>query len=235
MSRTPRKRTPRNCAVRAEDLDPLDLFVLQEVVRFGWLACDQIARRYPPLPRGPKERIRYLESVDVLKRWDRAGAVARPIYMATPVGARLTKQGLTPPSATSNTVFHHLTVVDIADRLVADEQGTIWFTEREYVGWRNRRLRRFRNFERGHQPDGLLFDPDRMYVGVEVELHWVNATKYADICQWFAAQPEINRLRWFVPTPRLRERIAKVVVDYGLRLDLDITVELFPAGVVVRD
>ena len=127
--------------------------------------------------------------------------------------------------------------MDLADYLLEHEQGAEWKTERE-VGRVLRAIgpvMRARGLpkERRHTPDGLLLTGGKR-LAIELEHSDKGDQRYVRICRWFALELRLDGVRWYVDNPKIIARILKVNRQHGFDRDIDVTVEPFPPGVVVR-
>jgi hypothetical protein len=219
---------------RIPQLEDDDLRVVRDVARFRWMATDQIARRYglPPTSNPPQiQRLCQLELLVVDKRQLSGGGT---IYAASRLGMRTARIALSTIDVNKRWVYHHLTVVDVADALLRAETGARWRSEREFVGLRRRRTRQHRWSAERHTPDGLLITSDGQTIAIEVETsekHWI---RYVEICRQYAGQLDIDGLRWYVTDPKLRARLPQLIGQFGLTAVLKMTVHDLPPGVEVR-
>jgi len=225
-------------SITLKDLNELDMAVLCEIVSFGALTDDQIARRYFDEPTLAGWRLGMLHDggfVACQPNWIKGATV----YWATAEGHRVSGLGLRPfaqgqPSLV--TLRHNLAVVDLADYLLDQDPSADWRTERK-LG----RVLGVRAVDRlvglggrdGHRPDGLLL-ADGKRVAVELEHTMKPETEYTSICRWYAAATRIDAMRWFVDHGKTERRIKQVLDANGLTADLDVTVERFPPGVAIR-
>jgi hypothetical protein len=225
-------------SITLKDLNELDMFVLREIVSFGALTGDQIARRYLDEPELAAWRLGMLRDGGFIyhqPNWIKGATV----YWATRHGHRVTRLGLRPltndqPSLV--TLRHNLAVVDLADYLLDQDPSAEWRTERKLgraIGGRPaNRLARLGGKD-GHRPDGLLLAEGKR-VAIELEHTPKSETDYASICRWYAAATRIDAMRWFVDHDTTEKRIKQVLDAHGLQADLDVTIERFPPGVVIR-
>ncbi len=130
---------PRSIAL--PNFDAADLAVMKDVVRFGWLATDQIARRYNLPTDDAVARITKLVDGGMLLRDRRLLAVGGLIYTHTRTGAQFAGLGLGDDPINDGWVYHHLTVADVASALLNADKRARWHTERELLNLRQRQAR----------------------------------------------------------------------------------------------
>jgi hypothetical protein len=216
---------------RALQLTLRDRAALTDLVRFGPLRLEQIARRHFPSRRAARDRLARLVADGQLAR----GALGT--YRATVRGTRSTGLPLPPPGSPNALLPHHLAVFDLACWLLARESGSEWITERE--------LRRdataaahargggvtFRGTE--HVPDGKLVTAEHVSAAIELELTAKPPAEYERICRWFAQAMAFDRFRWYAGGPAIERRLQEAAERHDLA-DL-MSVELLPPEVrVVR-
>ncbi len=238
--------------VPAVQLTARDRAILQDVVRFGALTCDQLVRRHFGAASTAYHRLAalvatgYLEHLRVLFR-------APGVYVATPRGAALAGTELPAARPAAPALAHHLAVADLADWLLARHDGATWVTEREL---RREAMLAVRGRSHGrlfagtpHVPDGvLLLPPDPTggvrsgaraagpagpveRVAVELEATAKTKTRYEDILRWYRGALGYRRVAWFCATGALQRRLEAVVREG--RLESLVSVERLPAGVEV--
>jgi hypothetical protein len=217
------------------DLHPLDIVVIRDLVRFGVLADDQIARRYGDAAIA-SQQLTLLESGGLIDPWARL-IQDSSIYSATDYGALIARTGLKAKRPSMEHLRHDIALVDLADYLLRQDPAADWRTEREVgrVLRSNGRLTRSRGAPNryGHRPDGLLLT-DRKRIAIELEHSDKGDLRYANICRWFALTVSIDCVRWFVDDDRTIARIRRVNAQHGFAQDVDFTYEPFPPGVVIR-
>jgi hypothetical protein len=215
------------------DLNAQDLLVLRDLVRFGVLAADQIARRYGDASLAAL-RIPLLHDGRAILMW-RDTLDGERVYSATALGRHLADVEVDPLKTNERHLAHDVAVVDLADYLLAHNPGLEWRTERE--------LRRVLDAialppaylpgDNRHRPDGLLFEHgDR--VAVELEHSDKFEQRYTHISRWFAREYRLDRVRWYVDRPRIVRRLQAINHDFGFARDIPIEIEPFPPGVVIR-
>jgi hypothetical protein len=217
-------------------LQPLDILVLRDLVRFGVMADDQIERRFGGTAIST-DRLMLLESGGFINK-PRANVIhGTVIYTATRYGTVISRCGVNWRTPLEGHLAHDIAVVDLADYLLEHEPDAEWRTERE-VG---RELRavgpamRARGLpkERRHTPDGLLLNGGKR-LAIELEHSDKGEQRYIGICRWFAREVRLDGVRWYVDNPKIIARILKVNRQHGFDRDIDVTVEPFPPGVFVR-
>jgi hypothetical protein len=223
--------------ITLRDLHPLDILVLRDLVRFGVLADDQVARRYHDA----------VLAADRLALLLAGGFVNKPrtdviqgalIYTASRYGGIVARCGLSAQTPRDGHLAHDVAVVDLADYLLRQHPQADWKTERE-VGRALRRIgpaMRGRGLpkERRHTPDGLLLD-DGKRLAVELEHSDKGEQRYVGICRWFALELRLDGVHWYVDNPKIIARISKANRQHGFDRDIDVKIEPFPPGVVVRN
>jgi hypothetical protein len=221
------------------DLTPLDMLVLRDFVRFSVLAFDQVARRYHGLGLA-KRRLSILSDRDFIQPWEKDLIRGGRVYSATERGAKIARIGLHVATPKLDHLRHDLTVVDLADYLIEHEPGAAFRTEREVgrvLGTDSRRGRDFLRDPRhgnGHRPDGLLLVNGKC-IAIELEHSQKSFDRYSRTCRWFAANPGIDSVRWYVDDDRTIELIRRANLENGFAEDLDVFYLPFPPGVVMRD
>jgi hypothetical protein len=224
---------PRRLTLR--DLQPLDILVLRDLVRFGILTGDQIQRRYHDSSLA-HARLDLLVPSGFVERWSPL-VKETTVFSATGLGAHAARCGLRPTRPSLEHLRHDIAVVDLADYLLGHEPEAEWHTERE-VGRILRGsdpLTRRRGFPRGfgHRPDGLLV-ADGTRLAIELEHRDKGDLRYARIFRWFALTVRVDGVRWYVDDDRIIARLRRVSAQHGFAADVDFTYSPFPPGVVIR-
>jgi hypothetical protein len=222
--------------ITLRDLHPLDILVLRDLVRFGVLADDQIHRRYGNTAIST-DRLALLESGGFINKPRPNVIQGTVIYTATRYGTVITRCGLSWRTPLEGHLAHDIAVVDLADYLLERDPDAEWKAEREVgrvlraIGpaMRSRGLPK----ERRHTPDGLLLTGGKR-LAIELEHSDKGEQRYIGICRWFAREVRLDGVRWYVDNPKIIARILKVNRQHGFDRDVDVTVEAFPPGVVVR-
>ena len=215
------------------DLSAADRVVLRELVRFGVLAADQIARRYGD-PSLAASRVPLLHEGRVILKWrDTLDGVR--VYSPTSLGKHLADVEVDPLKTNERHLAHDVAVVDLADYLVAHNPDLEWRTERE--------LRPVLDSigppppcmpgQHRHRPDGLLLGRGER-VAIELEHSDKFEQRYTQISRWFATEYRLDRVRWYVDQPRIVRRLREVNDQHGFARDIAVEIEPFPPGVVVR-
>jgi hypothetical protein len=223
--------------ITLRDLHPLDILVLRDLVRFGVMADDQIQRRYGNTAIST-DRLALLESGGFINKPRAEVIQATVIYTATRYGTVISRGGLRWRIPLEGHLAHDIAVVDLADYLLEHEPDADWKAERE-VGRVLRAIgpaMRARGLpkERRHTPDGLLLTGGKR-LAIELEHTDKGEQRYVGICRWFARELRLDGVRWYVDHPKIIARILKVNRQHGFDRDIDVTVEPFPPGVVVRN
>jgi hypothetical protein len=197
-----------------------DYSVLIDLVRFGALTLEQLTRHHFPSINGCAQRLatlRSLQYVDGQRIWYRGPSA----YVATSRGARLADIGLRPSRLVPETAAHQLAVTDLADWCLAQEPAAAWTTERELrhdasQAWIDQREQpSLLSSGLPHMPDGVLTDLSGR-VAIELELSAKPRLAYERIFRWYAGATEYDRVRWFVRSERLRQRLTGLVRQHGL-------------------
>ena len=226
--------TSASPSLPARDVNPLDLPALRDLVRFGVMADDQLARRYPDPALG-FARLAQLKGAGVVERWWMPLEGAR-VYSPT----RLTQliagvTGLRPRPMNLNHLAHDVAVVDLADFLVAQYADLRWLTEKEVRGYLDQIApspRRMRGDTR-HRPDGLIVH-DNLRTAIELEHSEKYRDRYASISAWFVREWRVDRVRWYIDDPHILHTLREVNEQHGFDRDMGIELMEFPPGVRVR-
>jgi hypothetical protein len=220
--------------LKRRDLDPSDLAALRDLVRFGVMADDQIARRYPE-PALAYRRLPWLKDGGIVFRW-RESLEGSRCYSPTGLGRHLADVSSVVSLTTSESHLpHDVAVVDLADVLVANDPGVRWLTEREVrpfldqIGPSPRTL----PGDIRHRPDGLLLSPTER-IAVELEHSDKFEYRYLRISRWFAREWRLDRVRWYVDNSTIVTRLREVNAQHGFDRDIQIEVDPFPPGVRLR-
>ncbi|MCA1644325.1 MAG: hypothetical protein LC797_02265 [Chloroflexi bacterium] len=222
--------------ITRRDLHPRDLVVLRDLVRFGVLADNQIQRRYGNALL-MADRLAMLEAGCLINQPRSKVIAGTSIYSATQYGAVVAGCGLNWRIPPEGHLAHDIAVVDLADYLVEHDPGAEWKTEREFgrvlraLGPRMRGL----GFpkERRHTPDGLLLSRGKR-LAIELEHSDKGEQRYIGICRWFACELRLDGIHWYVDNPKIIARIQKANREHGFDRDIDVQIEAFPPGVVIR-
>jgi hypothetical protein len=216
------------------DLTPGDLAALRDLVRFGVMADDQIARRYGD-PSLASVRLPLLKEGGVLFRWRQPLETAR-LYSPTVLGRLLARvSGVERRKTSERHLAHDVTLVDLADFLLASDASLEWKTEREVRRFLDKIAPspRLLRSERPHRPDGLLLRQSER-IGIELEHSDKSEQRYIRISSWFAREWRLDRVRWYVDDPRIIARLRQVNVNHGFDRDIQIEIEPFPPEVTMR-
>jgi hypothetical protein len=218
----------------SRDLDAGDLPALRDLVRFGVMADDQIARRFAD-PAHAFDRLVQLKDGGIVFRWREPLERSR-VYSPTRLARYILRvPGLHPHTTSLSHLAHDVAVVDLADTLLEKQPGDQWITEDEIrsfldqVGLPPRRL----PGEPLHRPDGLLLTGGAR-VGIELEHSDKYEMRYIRISKWFVREWRLDRVRWYVDHPRIAERLRQINVQHGFDRDIQVEIETFPRGVALR-
>jgi hypothetical protein len=214
------------------ELNERDRWIVVELIRFGVLEEEHLARRYELKPASWRRRMSHLCQqgfVKANKHWLHPTRIFLPAPLAyDATGLRKPPYRLFPQQ-----LAHHLAVADLADRLLEEDRTAGWLTENELRINRRQEDPFYSGRRNAHVPDGLLLRNDRR-IAIEVEISRKRSERYAEICRWYAEQIEVDELHWYVAGAALRRYIDKVVDRFGLGIDLGIQTFPFPPGVRVR-
>jgi hypothetical protein len=221
---------PHNNTKSTFEPDNVDIRLLKENVRFGWMSGEQLSD-FLFLPSRPvPARITRLVQHGFLVTCDEFRI--RPLYFATHLGARWAGLGLQAiRQIDRNDVYHDLSVVDLAHYVTAREPGSRWISERQLRSVAARRMRQFRFTERGHYPDGMLIDADGRRIAMELELSKKSPWRYRRILRWYAEQPEIAGLRWYIGMPSIRKLLERIMHENDLVIGDGMTILDLPSEV----
>ena len=216
------------------DLDAEDLRALRDLVRFGVMADDQIARRYAD-PALALQRIPMLREGGIVLHWHQT-LESSHLYSPTTLGrlvAHVPDLRWRKPS--ERHLAHDVTLVDLADTLLARDARLEWRTEREVAPYLDRIAPPARPMsgERPHRPDGLLLSEGER-IGIELEHSDKYEQRYRRISSWFVREWRLDRVHWYVDNPRIVDRLRQVNAENGFDRDMQIEIEPFPPGVTMR-
>ncbi|MDQ6673273.1 MAG: hypothetical protein M3069_21455 [Chloroflexota bacterium] len=216
------------------DLEPRDITVLRDLVRFGVLANDQIERRYADTAHAASRLSRLIES-GFVEAWSPL-IQHTSVYSATAAATGVAGCGLRATHPSIQHLRHDIAVVDLADFLLEHEPQSAFRTERE-VGRVLRGGRRptttWGPRSYAHRPDGLLLTLGKC-LAIELEHTDKGDLRYAEICRWFALSVRVDGIRWYVDDPKTAARIRRVNEQHGYAEDVEVTYAPFPPGVAVR-
>lgn len=216
------------------DVDPLDLPALRDLVRFGVMADDQLARRYAD-PAFASTRLEHLKDAHVIRRWFESLEGAR-IYSPTRLAALVAGvTGVRPRHPKFAHLSHDVAVVDLADYLIEHERDVGFIAEdevRDFLQQIGPPPHRFRHDTR-HQPDGLLVTNDRQ-IAIELEHTDKYTARYARISGWFIRDWRVDSVRWYIDNPRILRRLRDVNASHGFDGYMEIALLEFPPGVRLR-
>lgn len=217
------------------DLDDAgDLEALRDLIRFGVMADDQIARRYRD-HASASIRLPQLKEGGIIFRW-REPLEGSRVYSPTSLCQHIVNLGNLDRRKTSPAhLAHDIAVVDLADFLVANDAAVQWRTEREVRHFLDQIAPPPQRLpgERPHRPDGLLVSRDRR-VAIELEHSDKYEQRYIRISNWFVREWRLDSVRWYVDNPRIVTRLRQVNAEHGFDRDMQIEVEPFPPGVAIR-
>jgi hypothetical protein len=211
-----------------------DLPALRDLVRFGVMADDQLARRYVD-PTVTPSRLLHLKEAGIVHRWSESLEGAR-VYSPT----RLARLIAAVPHVRARTTYaghvaHDVALVDLADYLIGQDPQHRWFTEDEVRGYLDQIApspHQLRGDTR-HRPDGLLVAGDAR-IAIELEHSDKYQTRYARISAWFVREWRVDRVRWYVDSHRILQRLREVNERHGFDRDMHIELEEFPPTVRIR-
>jgi|SRR5579864_1505477 len=214
-------------------VDPWDLPALRDLVRFIVMTHDQLARRYANVARG-LARVKELERAGFIQYWcDLAGA---RVYVPTKRTRRVARVlGAQRRRPNPNHLVHDIGLVDLADALTREHSGSRFLAESEVRAFLDRVApppRRMPGDTR-HPADGLLVDADGR-TAIELELHAKAMSRYTQISAWFIREARVDRVRWYIDGPRIRERLREVNAQHGFDRDMQIELLPLPPGMRIR-
>lgn len=216
------------------NVDAGDLAALRDLVRFGVMADDQIARRYVDPASAPLRLVQLKEDGIVSLWWEplEDGRVYSPTRLAQIVTGQ---RSLALRTVYRAHVAHDVAVVDLADWLLAQDLNLEFITESEVRGYLDRVAgpRARLPGDSRHRPDGLLVS-DGERIGIELEHSDKSYARYTTISDWFVREWRVDRVRWFVDNPKVPERLHHVNSVHGFDRDMKISIEPFPPGVRIR-
>lgn len=218
-----------------EDVDPRDLPALRDLVRFGLMTDDQLARRYTD-PDFALARLDHLKLAGIVTRWLEVLEGAR-IYEPTRVTRLIARvPGAHPRKPKYTHLVHDIGLVDLADALIAEAPNARFVAESQVRAFLDRVAptpRRNRG-DAAHPPDGLLVEGNSR-IAIELELTEKIQQRYARISAWFVREWRIDRVRWYVDNPRILERLRQVNALHGFDRDMRIDLLPLPPGVRIRE
>jgi hypothetical protein len=216
------------------ELQAVDKSALSDLVRFGIMADDQLARRYAD-PTSAFARLLQLNESGIVRLCSETLEGA-DVYEPTRLAAILSEIPTTRLRRINrNHVSHDIGVVDLADYLLAHDPTVRWVTESElrlFLDQIAPSPRRLRGDTR-HRPDGLLLSNTKR-IGIELEHSDKYQKRYRDISDWFVREWRVDSVRWYVDNPRIRERLRLVNSQHGFDRDMQVEIEEFPPGVRLR-
>jgi len=213
---------------------PLDLPALRDLVRFGVMADDQLARRYPN-PALAFARLPELKEAGVVDRWWVSLEGARVYSPSRLARVIVGVTELHPRTTYASHLAHDVAVVDLADYLVAQHSGLRWLTEDEVRGFLDQIApspKRLRGDTR-HRPDGLIVQ-DNVRTAIELEHSEKYRDRYARISAWFVKEWRVDRVRWYIDRPHILQTLREVNEQHGFDRDMGIELMEFPPGVRIR-
>jgi hypothetical protein len=221
-------------SVSLGEFDRLDLPALRDLVRFGVMAEDQLARRYADEALG-LSRLPQLKESGIVDVWVESLEGAR-LYSPTRRAFRIVgHSGVSPRKPRRTHASHDVAVVDLADYLVANEPGSRWVAEDELRSFLKQvapePLRLWRDIR--HRPDGLLVTPEHR-IGIELEHTDKYHKRYTDISAWFVREWRIDRVRWYIDNPRVFQHLREVYELHAYDREMHIDLLEFPPGVRLR-
>ena len=220
-----------NRHARRSRIDPRDLPAVRDLVRFGAMTDDQLARRYPD-PAFGLSRLPHLKAARLVDLWFESLEGAR-VYSPTRRAQSIAR--LHPHTPYASHLSHDIALVDLADYLVAQDPTFQWFAEAEVRGALEQIAPSPRQLEGDtrHRPDGLLVTPEAR-IAIELEHSDKYQARYASISAWFVREWRIDRVRWYIDNPRILQRLREVNARHGFDRDMPIELEPFPPSVRMR-
>lgn len=216
------------------NVDAGDLAALRDLVRFGVMADDQIARRYAD-PASAPLRLVELKADGIISLWWEPLEGAR-VYSPTRLAQVVVGlRDLRPRAVYPAHLAHDVAVVDLADWLLAQGHDLEFITESEVRGYLDRvaRPRARLPGDSRHRPDGLLISGGER-IGIELEHSNKSPARYTTISDWFVREWRVDRVRWYIDNPKIPKRLRDVNSVHGYDHDMKIEIEPFPPGVRLR-
>jgi hypothetical protein len=219
--------------LRELDLDVQDVIVVRDMLRFRALVTEQVAHRYGGSHKYARRRLGRLRELGLVQQ-EPNWIAGTKLWTATQLGARVVKDHRPVQQLKPAALLHDLALVDLADLLRRDNPYAYWRTEREIMSDRQRAAQRGSDVDFGHRPDGLLIEDGRR-IAIELELSKKPEGAYARICRWYAAQPFVDGLRWYVGSRAIWARIALELDWTGMDRCLHVEIHDVPSEVRVRN
>lgn len=221
-------------ALANSDVDERDLPALRDLVRFGVMTDDQIARRYAD-PSLASARLPHLKEAGIVELWCESLEGAQ-VYSPTRRAVRLAAvPDIRLHETSTGHLAHDIALVDLADYLVAHNPGARWIAEHQVRGFLAQVApppRRMRGDTR-HRPDGLLLSGEQR-IAIELEHTDKYQARYTEISGWFVREWRIDCVRWYIDQPRILQRLRDVNASHGFDRDMAIQLEQFPPTVRFR-
>ena len=209
-----------------DKLDPLDLPALRDLVRFSLMTADQLLRRYADAAFG-LARLDALQQARFIEQW-REHLEGSRIYEPTGRARHIARViGAQRRRVNQNHLLHDIGLVDLADLLTGERPDRRFLAESEVRAYLDQIAPPPRRMpgDKRHRPDGLLVDAEGRSA-IELELHAKDTSRYAQISAWFVREWRVDRVRWYIDGPRIRERLFEVNAQHGF--DRDMRIELLP-------
>jgi hypothetical protein len=215
-----------------QDLEPCDLHVLWDLIRFGALADYQIARRYGS-PAVANARLKPLIADELVRPLsEKFGDIV--MYQITTRGFFLGRFGLKRHLLHPDHLGHDIAVVDLADHLLRRYPAATWRGENQFrLALEAVDGQKVRQADNHHTPDGLLIHGEKR-IAIELEHSLKDPLRYTKICRWYATEIRLHEIWWFTDDPAIEARIRNVNRETGFAGDITVKYEPFPPGVVVR-
>jgi hypothetical protein len=229
-----RRGTPPAASNSVRGYTSVDLDALHDLVRFGVMAEDQIIRRYRDAKIGPY-RIRRLKTAGLVSEWGDT-LEGSSVFSPTPLARHVIgRHDLNPHTTRRTHLAHDVAVVDLADYLLRFDPSHKWITEDELRTFLDKVApppQRMPGDTR-HQPDGLLLVQEER-IAIELERSDKGPDRYRQISRWFVCETRIHRVRWYVDSPGIIERLRQLNALHGFDRDIDIAIEPLPPEVRIR-
>lgn len=157
-----------------------------------------------------------------LLRHDRVLYGQAGVYRATERGIRYAGVDLYPAGLDISRLNHSLEVVELSERLLRENPGACWLTERELRSRATRaRLaeeseRIEPNAEGERMPDGMLVREDGSHVAIELELSGKPSKTYRRIFDHYSVRRDLDEVRWYMASGSTRERAREIADRFRL-------------------
>ena len=193
-----------------------DREILAWIGRHGVVTADQVARRFfgrddgDMGKRAAYRRLAVLEDLGLVRR-DRTPFWRAPhVLRITKAGAEVGEIDIAPARIVEAEMRHSLSLVDLAEQLLADNKGATMRTEREIRTDRwHERHSGTRQPARGRTPDGELTLKNGKVIAIELDLTPKRSKDFERILRAYR-QEKFDKIWWYV-LPGVVPRVTKLV------------------------